>query len=125
MATTHGGLWALGEREIVHLKGGVVTSHFNLDGLQHIQQISEDPDGSLWVVRGVAGFQTRPFAISPTGAIKCFGKSDGVPISPANAVLSEEKEGFWLGGQTVACPLARRRLGDIPNRSAETPMQDD
>ena len=26
-----GGLWALGEREIVHLKGGVVTSHFNLD----------------------------------------------------------------------------------------------
>jgi len=28
-----GGLWALGEREIAHLKGGVVTSHFNLDGL--------------------------------------------------------------------------------------------
>ena len=27
-----GGLWALGERDIVHLKSGVVTSHFNLDG---------------------------------------------------------------------------------------------
>ena len=54
-----GGLWALGEREIVHLKGGVVTSHFNLDGLQQFQQISEDPDGSLWVVRGRIGWLRR------------------------------------------------------------------
>ena len=45
-----GGLWVLGEHEIVYLKGGVVTSRFDLDELQQFQQISEDPDGSLWVV---------------------------------------------------------------------------
>ncbi len=42
-----GGLWALGEREIVHLKDGVVASHFELQGTT-FQSISEDPDGSLW-----------------------------------------------------------------------------
>ena len=55
-----GGLWVLGEREIVHLKGGVVTSHFDVDGLQQFQQISEDPDGSLWVVRGGSRFRRAP-----------------------------------------------------------------
>jgi ligand-binding sensor domain-containing protein len=47
-----GGLWALGESDIVHLKNGVITSRFNLDGFQSFEHISEDPDGSLWVVRG-------------------------------------------------------------------------
>ena len=55
-----GGLWALGERDIVHLKNGVVTSHFNLDGLQSFEHISEDPDGSLWVVRGGAHIADAP-----------------------------------------------------------------
>jgi signal transduction histidine kinase/ligand-binding sensor domain-containing protein len=96
-----GGLWALGEHEIVYLKGGVVTSHFNLDGLQQFQQISEDPDGSLWVVRkGVAGSDASLCRITD-GAVKCFGKADGVPISPVDSLLSDGKGGFWLGGQTA------------------------
>ena len=96
-----GGLWALGEREIVHLKGGVVTAHFNLDGLQQFQQISEDPDGFLWVVRGsVAGSDASLCRITD-GAIKCFGKSDGVPTSPVDSLLADGKGGFWLGGQTA------------------------
>src|SRR5208337_2406129 len=95
-----GGLWALGEREIVHLKGGV-TSHVNLDGLQEFQQISEDPDGSLWVVRRrVAGSDT-PLCRITDGAVKCFGKSDGIPISPLDSLLADGKGGFWLGGQTT------------------------
>ena len=96
-----GGLWALGEREIVHLKGGVVTSHFNLDGLQHFQQISEDPDGSLWVVRGSGAGSDAPLCRITDGAIKCFGKSDGLPISPVDSLLADGKGGFWLGGQTA------------------------
>jgi signal transduction histidine kinase/ligand-binding sensor domain-containing protein len=96
-----GGLWALGEREIVHLKGGVVTSHFNLDRLQHFQQISEDPDGSLWVVRGLVAASDAPLCRITDGAVKCFGKSDGVPISPVDSLLADGKGGFWLGGQTA------------------------
>src|SRR6202045_2780306 len=96
-----GGLWVLGEREIVHLKGGVVTSHFNLDGLQHFQQISEDPDGALWVVRESVAGSDAPLCRITDGAIKCFGKSDGVPTSPVDSLLADGKGGFWLGGQTA------------------------
>ena len=96
-----GGLWVLGEREIVHLKGGVVTSHFNLDGLQHFQQISEEPDGSLWLVRGSGAGSDAPLCRITGGAIKCFGKSDGLPISPVDSLLADGKGGFWLGGQTT------------------------
>ena len=45
-----GGLWVLGEHEIVRLKDGVVTSHFELKGNED-SNISEDPDGSLWVAQ--------------------------------------------------------------------------
>ena len=96
-----GGLWALGEREIAHLKGGVVTSHFNLDGLQQFQQISEDPDGSLWVVRGRNVVSDAPLCHITDQAVKCFGKSDGVPTSPSDSLLADGKGGFWLGGQTA------------------------
>ena len=89
-----GGLWALGERETVHLKGGVVTSHFDLDGLQQFQQISEDPDGSLWVVRGRNAGSDAPLCHITDRAVKCFGKSDGVPISPPILYWLMEKAGF-------------------------------
>ena len=96
-----GGLWALGVREIVHVKGGKVTSHFNLDGLEQFQQMSEDPDGSLWVVRGGSAVSDAPICRITEIAVKCFGKSDGVPISPADSLLADGKGGFWVGGQTA------------------------
>src|SRR5678815_518059 len=49
-----GGLWAVGEQEVFHLKDGVVTSHFALEGQLRTGNISEDPDGSLWTLQ--AGF---------------------------------------------------------------------
>ena len=33
--------------------------------------------------------------------MKCFGKADGIPISPVNSLLADGKGGFWLGGQTA------------------------
>ena len=34
-------------------------------------------------------------------AVKCFGKAEGVPISPIDSILADGKGGFWLGGQTA------------------------
>jgi ligand-binding sensor domain-containing protein len=34
-------------------------------------------------------------------AVRCFGKSDGIPISPADALLADGTGGFWIGGQTA------------------------
>jgi signal transduction histidine kinase/ligand-binding sensor domain-containing protein len=96
-----GGLWVMGEREILHVKAGVITSHFDLDGLQQFRQISEDADGSLWIVRGANAASEKPLCHITENAIKCFGKNDGVPISQVDSLLSDGKGGFWLGGQTM------------------------
>src|SRR5271169_4464289 len=96
-----GGLWALGANGIVRLKDGLVTSHFELEGLMpNAGNISEDPDGSWWVVRGENGI-SEPVCHITESAVKCFGKSDGIPISPIDAILADGRGGFWLGGQAA------------------------
>ena len=95
-----GGLWVFGLRGIVHLKGRIVTSQFELDGLRSLQNSNEDADGSLWVVRGSNAISGEPLCHVTDRAVKCFGKTDGIPISPINSILADGQGGFWLGGQT-------------------------
>jgi len=94
-----GGLWAVGEHEVFHLKGGVVTSHFALEGQARTGNISEDPDGSLWTLQ--AGFNLQaPLCHVTDHEVKCFGESDGIPLpTGGEALLADGKGGFWLGGQ--------------------------
>jgi len=96
-----GGLWVVGDDEIAHLQGRVVSSHFELKGVQSTQNISEDPDGSLWVVRGSPGSLDSPLCHVTHEALKCFGKDEGIPIAPINSLLADGKDGFWLGGPTA------------------------
>ena len=96
-----GGLWVFGIRGIVHLKGRVVTSQFELQGLRNLQNVSEDGDGSLWVVRGNTAISDLPLCHITERAVKCFGKADGITISPVNSILADGKGGYWLGGQTA------------------------
>lgn len=96
-----GGLWALGAKGIVRLQGGLVTSHFELEGLApNAGNVSEDADGSLWIARGENGI-SEPVCHVTEHAIKCFGKPDGIPISPIDAILADGTGGFWLGGQAA------------------------
>src|SRR5208337_2008172 len=96
-----GGLWVFGLRGIVHMKGRVVTSRFELEGIRGLQNVSEDTDGSLWVVRGNNRISDAPLCHLTDRAVKCFGKADGIPISPVNSLLAAGKGGFWRGGQTA------------------------
>jgi signal transduction histidine kinase/ligand-binding sensor domain-containing protein len=94
-----GGLWAVAEHEVFHLKGGVVTSHFLLEGQYRTGNISEDPDGSLWMLQ--AGFNLQaPLCHITDHEVKCFGESDGILLpTGGQALLADGKGGFWLGGQ--------------------------
>jgi signal transduction histidine kinase/ligand-binding sensor domain-containing protein len=95
------GLWALGANGIAHLKGELVISQVALEGLMpNPANVSVDPDGSVWVVRGENGV-TEPLCHVTEGAVKCFGKSDGIQIAPIDAILADGKAGFWLGGQAA------------------------
>ena len=96
-----GGLWALGRPDIVHLKDRVVDSHFELDGVQSVNKVVEDPDGSFWLVRSSNGVSDAPLCHLTESSVKCFGKSDGVPICPLDSLMADGKGGFWLGGQTA------------------------
>ena len=92
-----GGLWVLGHPELVHLKSGTVTSHFPVEGTM-FQTVSQDGDGSLWMVQSRTA--DAPLCHVTDSAIKCFGKSDGIPISNIDSILPDGEGGFWLGGQT-------------------------
>ena len=93
------GLWAVGEHEVFHLKGGAVVSHFALEGQLRTGNVSEDPDGSLWTLQ--AGFNLQaPLCHVTDHEVKCFGESDGIPLpTGGQALLADGKGGFWLGGQ--------------------------
>lgn len=96
-----GGLWALGADGIAHLKGGIVTSHFQLEGLMpNAGNVSEEADGSIWVVRGENGV-SEPVCHVTEREVKCFGKSNGIPIAPIDAIVADGSGGFWLGGQAA------------------------
>ena len=93
------GLWAVGEHEVFHLKGGAAVSHFVLEGQLRTGNVSEDPDGSLWTLQ--AGFNLQaPLCHVTDHEVKCFGESDGIPLpTGGQALLADGKGGFWLGGQ--------------------------
>ena len=96
-----GGLWAVGSREIAYIKDGAVASDFQLDGFSSFQNVSEDPDGSLWVVRAAANISDSALCHMTETAFKCLGKAEGVSISPIDSIVADGKGGFWLGGQTA------------------------
>ena len=98
LADHAGGLWVVGDPELVHLKEGIVTSHFRLEGTM-FQTVSGDPDGSLWMVRGRA--PDAPLCHVTDRAFQCFGKADGIPISNIESLLADGEGGFWLGAQSA------------------------
>jgi len=101
LADPAGGLWAIGPRGVLHVKGRVVTSHNELDGLSPHSFMSVGSDGSLWITRSSSAASDAPLCQVTDRAVRCFGKSDGIPISPADALLPDRNGGFWIGGETA------------------------
>ena len=94
-----GGLWAIGEHEVFHLKGKAVVSHFALESQLRTDNASADADGSLWTVDAGPSLQAPLCHVTDHG-VKCFGESEGIPLTTGGqALLADGKGGFWLGGQ--------------------------
>ena len=96
-----GGFWAIGDHEIAHVKDDAVIADFELEGIGGHAGVSRDPDGSLWIARASNRISDAPLCHITDRATKCFGKSDGMPISPADAVSGDGEGGVWVGGQTA------------------------
>ena len=81
----------------MRLKNKLAAAQFPLEATM-FQGISEDPDGSFWLLTGSLD---APLCHLTDGAVKCFGKADGIPISRIDTLLADGRGGFWLGGQTA------------------------
>ena len=107
-ADRQGGLWLIGGPPgIFRLKDGVVTSQFDLDA-RMFQAISEDADGSLWVLRRDEDAPLCHLSSVP----RCFGKADGIPISAVHSLLADGKGAFGSEAKPPLCtgmPALRRR----------------
>ena len=94
-----GGVWAVGEHEVFHLNGRTVVSHFALEAQLRTDNTSADADGSLWIVDAGPNLQAPLCHVTDQG-VKCFGESEGIPLTTGGqALLADGKGGFWLGGQ--------------------------
>ena len=113
VADQTGGLWAIGDHEIAHLNDGAVIAHFALEGLGGRARVSRDPDGSLWITRASNRVTDAPLCHVTDQAAKCFGKADGIPISPADSSLADGEGGFWVGGQTSLVHWRVRGVGGV------------
>ena len=93
-----GGLWAVGEHEVFHLKGGAIVSHFALEG-----QVGLATSARTLTARcgRCAGFDVHaPLCHITDQGVKCLGESDGLPLpTGGQGLLADGKGGFWLGGQ--------------------------
>ena len=96
-----GGFWVIGDHEVAHIKNGVVIARFELEGVGGRAGTARDPDGSLWITRASNRVADAPLCHLTDQAVKCFGKSEGMPISPADALMADGEGGFWVGGQTT------------------------
>lgn len=92
-----GGLWVFGMHDLVRLEVGKVVSHFDFDILTD-RNVSEDPDGSLWLLRGPGTGMNGPLCHVSEQGVKCFGKAEGQPIPVAASFLRDSDGSVWIGG---------------------------
>ena len=52
-------------------------------------------------MRGFGNVTNQPLCHVSLQGIKCFGKTEGLPINEAFALLPDGDGGFWIGGQQV------------------------
>jgi signal transduction histidine kinase/ligand-binding sensor domain-containing protein len=96
LGVREGGFWISNGHELVHVKDDVVISHYDLPG---IFQMFEGSDGSVWVLRSTHD-SDRILCQATATRIRCFGKTDGITVQNAGALIPDGKGGFWIGGET-------------------------
>jgi hypothetical protein len=92
-----GGLWVFGTHDLVRLEVGKVVSHFDFDILTD-RNVSEDPDGSLWLIRGPGTGMNGPLCHVSGQASNVSGKLKGNRSRWQLLFYATETEVSGLGG---------------------------
>ena len=107
-----GGLWAIGDHEIVHIRDGAIIAYFDLEGIGGSPGISRDPDGSLWITRASNRVPDAPLCHITDRAVEVFRKVRWNADLPGQCPAGRWRGGF-LGWEdrrplSTGVPASRR-----------------
>ena len=93
-----GGFWFGDAHGVSHVKGGRIIARFELPGQP--SPMIEDVDGSLWVGLGYTRGADGPVCHVSDLAVRCFGEAQGIHSRVVGSMVSDGKDGFWIGTDT-------------------------
>src|SRR6266851_5102158 len=94
-----GEFWIATRSELAHVRDNVVTSRYDLSG---IDAIYKDSDGSVWALSYLN--PDRVLCQATDTKIRCFGKAEGITIHNVSSFIPDGKGGFCVGGDTSLLP---------------------
>ena len=118
-----GSLW-IGSTSLLNLKDGRATTVRNTSG--RFNEIHEDADGTIWLVRSRAPPHTGALCKIEHTALRCFGSADRQLCDTANSMARDSTGEFWIGSARGVCgwrpgigrmidPAASARVSDEAN----------
>ena len=102
LGANDGSLWIGTFRGLAHWKDGNLLDYPDVAGF--IESILQDPQGTVWIVRsGVQDQKGGLCRIADSGAVRCYGPSDGIPFAYAQAIARDPSGNLWVGSSTGIC----------------------
>jgi len=116
LGANDGSLWIGTFRGVSHWKDGSLLDYPDAAGF--IESILQDPQGTVWVVRsGVQDQKGGLCRIADSGAVRCYGPSDGIPFAYAQAIARDPSGNLWVGSSTGICqwnPASEKAQAYLP-----------
>ena len=116
LGANDGSLWIGTFRGLAHWKDGSLLDYPDVAGF--IESILQDPEGTVWIVRsGVQDQKGGLCRIADSGAVRCYGPSDGIPFAYAQAIARDPSGNLWVGSSRGICqwnPASEKAQAYLP-----------
>ena len=97
LAARDGSLWIGTMRGLSHWTGKDLV---NYPAKVVMIPIAEDENGTIWVARAAVADGGGALCQVNNTAMRCYGKSDGIPEEIYTSVTRDSAGNFWMGGNT-------------------------
>ena len=101
LAASDGSLWIGTAKGLARWKDGILTTYKELPN--SIWSIVEGRDGNIWIARWDGGDGRGPLCRIRDNDVRCFGRSDGIPLPTATELALDNSGNFWISGNEGLC----------------------
>ena len=102
LGASDGSLWIGTGRGVARWKDNRLLDYPDAAGF--IESILQDTQGAVWIVRsGVQDQKGGLCRIGDSGAVRCYGPSDGIPFTYAQAIARDATGNLWVGSSAGIC----------------------